>query len=530
MEREDDMRKYLTLILSLLALMCALCVSAQAEAPETEQAAGKLYIKTIDEIDISEARRLAEAQNAQSSVNTEDWEAAKRTLKQGIQEMQDDINVSRYAISEGSFLQLYLEVAYENPDLFYAKTGYRYSYINSSGGAIIQAVSPCYTIDGSDREYWLTDEDKQEIRRQQAILEQKLLEIMQEVRSDWSDLTKAMYLHDYIAVHCEYDSTLTFRDAYRMLINGTGVCQGYTMAYRLLLNRAGVTSSWVQSDSLNHVWSLVQLDGAWYHIDVTWDDPTWFAKSGRKYFCVSDEKMRTDELGHLRTDDWVYGTDVQADSKKYDNYYWRDLDSPIVAVGENLYYLDGNQIMETNDPEYQGTAKKTIYGQWRGWGCYSGLSSYNGRLVYNTMDKIYSYDPETEQEQVLYALTDEEKQIGDIYGSVVNGNLLQYVLLQRPSRPETIYSVPISPYITVTEGGYAFYLKDGTLHLKRSGTETGSVIAAWYDGSGKLLGMRILNQQELDILVPSAAKTVKIFAAAKGSYMPLCKAIELRAG
>lgn len=323
--------------------------------------------------------------------------------------------------------------------------------------------------------------------------------------------------------------TIKYYDAYRMLINGTGVCQGYTMAYRLLLNRAGVTSSWVQSDSLRHVWSLVQLDGAWYHIDVTWDDSTWFAKSGRKYFCISEEKMKSAELRHLEKDDWVYGTDVQADSKKYDNYYWRDLDSPIVAVGENLYYLDGNQIMETNDPEYQGTAKKTIYGQWRGWGCYSGLSSYNGRLVYNTMDKIYSYDPETEQEQVLYTLTDEEKQIGDIYGSVVNGNLLQYVLLQRPSRPETIYSIQISPYITVTEGGYAYYLKDGTLHLKRSGTETGSVIAAWYDGSGKLLGMRILNQQELDIPVPGAAKTVKIFAAAKGSYAPLCKAIELRA-
>ena len=127
--------------------------------------------------------------------------------------------------------------------------------------------------------------------------------------------------------------------------------------------------------------------------------------------------------------------------------------------------------------------------------------SWRRMLVYNTMDKIYSYDPETEQEQVLYTLTDEEKQIGDIYGSVVNGNLLQYVLLQRPSRPETIYSIQISPYITVTEGGYAYYLKDGT----------------------------ILNQQELDIPVPGAAKTVKIFAAAKGSYAPLCKAIELRA-
>lgn len=106
MEREDDMRKYLTLILSLLALMCALCVSAQAEAPETEQAVGKLYIETVDEIDISEARRLAEAQSTQSPVNTENWEAAKRTLKQGIQEMQDDINVSRYAIPIESIKEL----------------------------------------------------------------------------------------------------------------------------------------------------------------------------------------------------------------------------------------------------------------------------------------------------------------------------------------------------------------------------------------------------------------------------------------
>lgn len=529
MEREDDMRKYLTLILSLLALMCALCVSAQAEAPEPEQAAGKLYIKTIDEIDILEAQRLAEAQDAQSPVNTENWEAAKRTLKQGIREMQGSIDISQYEIPEASILKFYLEAIFESPELFYVVSACSYTYIPSSSGRIISSVSPCYTVNGSDRVDRLTDEDKQEIRQQQTVLEQKLAEIMQKVRSDCSDLTKAMYLHDYIAVHCEYDSTLTFRDAYRMLINGTGVCQGYMLAYRLLLNRAGVTSSWVQSDSLRHVWSLVQLDGAWYHVDITWDDSTWFAKSGRKYFCISEEKMKSAELRHLEKDDWVYGTDVQADSKKYDNYYWRDLDSPIVAVGENLYYLDGNQIMETNDPEYQGTAKKTIYGQWRGWGCYSGLSSYNGRLVYNTMDKIYSYDPETEQEQVLYALTDEEKQIGDIYGSVVNGNLLQYVLLQRPSRPETIYSIQISPYITVTEGGYAYYLKDGTLHLKRSGTETGSVIAAWYDGSGKLLGMRILNQQELDIPVPGAAKTVKIFAAAKGSYAPLCKAIELRA-
>lgn len=128
MEREDDMRKYLTLILSLLALMCALCVTALAEAPEPEQTAGKLYIKTIDEIDILEAQRLAEAQDAQSPVNTENWEAAKRTLKQGIREMQGSIDISQYEIPEASILKFYLEAIFESPELFYVVSACSYTY------------------------------------------------------------------------------------------------------------------------------------------------------------------------------------------------------------------------------------------------------------------------------------------------------------------------------------------------------------------------------------------------------------------
>ena len=372
-----------------------------------------------------------------------------------------------------------------------------------------------YTLDGIDIVYQLTDENKQKIRQQQAILEQKLTEIMQEVRSDWSDLTKIMYLHDYLAVHCEYDQSFKFYDAYRMLIDGTSVCQGYTLAYRLLLDRAGVTSSWVQSDSLKHVWSLVRIDGSWYHVDVTWDDPDWFGKTGRTYFCISDEKMQSDELQHLDEDDWVYGVDMGEANKKYDDYYWSDLESPLAVVGENLYYLNGKQIMQTRDPECPGTVKKTIDEVWYSWGsngyyrdCYSGLSSYNGKLVYNTPDKIYSYDPETEQEQVLYTRTSEEQQTGYIYGSMVNGNVLQYVLAKRPWQSDAKYvSIQLDPYTTVAAGGYAYYLKDGTLHLKRSGTQKGSVLAAWYDVNGKMLGMRLLNQQELTIPVPGA-KTV----------------------
>ncbi len=531
------MKKHLKLLLCLLTLACCLCVSVQAEEAEPAwAAAGEMQIKIVEKIDISEAQRLAEAQNAQAPVSEENWEAAKRVLKQGMQEMRAGINISRYGIPEASLMKLYLEVAYDSPELFYVRTGYSCSFNSSSADQNVYRVSPMYTLDGIDIVYQLTDENKQKIRQQQAILEQKLTEIMQEVRSDWSDLTKIMYLHDYLAVHCEYDHSFKFYDAYRMLIDGTSVCQGYTLAYRLLLDRAGVTSSWVSSDTLDHIWSLVRIDGSWYHVDVTWDDLDWFGKTGRTYFCISDEKMRSDELQHLDEDDWVYGVDMGEANKKYDDYYWSDLESPLAVVGENLYYLNGKQIMQTRDPEYPGTVKKTIDEVWYIWGsngyygdCYSGLSSYNGKLVYNTPDKIYSYDPMTGREQVLYTRTSEEQQTGYIYGSMVNGNVLQYVLAKRPWQSDAKYvSIQLDPYTTVAAGGYACYVKNGTLYLKRSGVQKGSVLAAWYDVNGKMLGMRLLNQQELTIPVPGA-KTVKVFAVAETSYKPLCEATVLLA-
>ena len=27
------------------------------------------------------------------------------------------------------------------------------------------------------------------------------------------------------------------------------------------------------ADEIDHAWNLVELDGKWYHLDATWDDP-----------------------------------------------------------------------------------------------------------------------------------------------------------------------------------------------------------------------------------------------------------------
>ena len=62
-----------------------------------------------------------------------------------------------------------------------------------------------------------------------------------------SELEKAIALHDYLVVNCEYDKEnlmLTrfriFYSAYGVLVNRIAVCNGYALAYKYLLNQVGI--------------------------------------------------------------------------------------------------------------------------------------------------------------------------------------------------------------------------------------------------------------------------------------------------
>ncbi|MBR2088553.1 MAG: hypothetical protein IJ906_15800 [Oscillospiraceae bacterium] len=108
----------------------------------------------------------------------------------------------------------------------------------------------------------------------------KLDAISAQVQDDWSPVEKALFLHDYIAVHYNYDYTESpdaneeyYRHtAYNMLATGKGVCEAYAWLYNILLEREGIESFMMTSDSMLHAWNVVHLDGGWAHVDITWDD------------------------------------------------------------------------------------------------------------------------------------------------------------------------------------------------------------------------------------------------------------------
>lgn len=94
-------------------------------------------------------------------------------------------------------------------------------------------------------------------------------------------------LHDWVVLNTVYDQTYTRYSAYDILNDGSAVCQGYALLMDALLNEAGFNTVFVtgtikpefrvdsNSDSDGgHAWNMVQIDGHWYHLDATWDDPT----------------------------------------------------------------------------------------------------------------------------------------------------------------------------------------------------------------------------------------------------------------
>lgn len=117
--------------------------------------------------------------------------------------------------------------------------------------------------------------------------------VSQVIKPGMSDFEKALALHDWLINNADYSSYRTFFGAEGVLVYGEGVCQSYTDAYAMLLDKVGISHKAVVSSSMDHAWNLVQLDGEWYHVDVTWDDPVGGTEQ-HIYFGLTDELMSKD--------------------------------------------------------------------------------------------------------------------------------------------------------------------------------------------------------------------------------------------
>ena len=147
----------------------------------------------------------------------------------------------------------------------------------------------------------------------------ELEEKVDEIYNEYYDSSKSLKeniktFHDYIINNTKYDSNNTTgvsninsSTAYGVLIDGVGICSGYTDAMQLFLEKLGVKNYRISSST--HEWNLVYVEGNWLHLDLTWDDPIMSDGSNalyHDYFLIDTQSLLSKNDGEHDFDSNIY--------------------------------------------------------------------------------------------------------------------------------------------------------------------------------------------------------------------------------
>ncbi len=187
--------------------------------------------------------------------------------------------------------------------------------------------------------------------------------IKTQIKDDMSDYEKELAFHDYLVKNCRYsemvneDEKSDIYRAYGALVKGDAVCNGYAEAMQVLLHCVNIESEFVEGYGKNtagewieHAWNLVCLDGNWYHLDTTWDDPAPDQENVviHPYFNVTDDIL--DKNHKWEKQDYPNADSMEENYYKKQNQYFSTLEEYQQAAYENI--VDGTGV------RYEGVVEK----------------------------------------------------------------------------------------------------------------------------------------------------------------------------
>jgi transglutaminase-like putative cysteine protease len=150
-----------------------------------------------------------------------------------------------------------------------------------------------------------------------------------------SDFDKIKFVNDFIVQNTVYSTNTTNspHSAYTVLAEGKGVCQGYALLAQKMLTKLGIESLYVvgEAGGVGHAWNLVKLNGGWYHIDTTWNDPTPDRGPNNvryAYFLMSDRQLANDHTWEIQ--DYPQAVDEQ--------YAYLHIVSDRYEMGDYIYF------------------------------------------------------------------------------------------------------------------------------------------------------------------------------------------------
>ena len=294
------------------------------------------------------------AAREESAAATQAEAAPLRTYLRGsLIAAEKTIDLAAYGASSEEVADTLARLLAEEPELFYIGREYTLTYAPGAKAGYPTALVPTYRYTGD-----ALTEAREDFSRRIAAFVAPIV--------DASPLVRVAYLHDRMILEFSYDGTVQVSDAYSLLVGGQGVCQAYSLLFTALCRAAGVPAACVTCFSHTHAWNQVELGGAWYHVDLTWDE-TALPYPGRvphTYFLLTDRELTAQRL---------------SDDATWEGVSW---DAPREAAGESLLSLGLTD-------------------------SFGAMASVDGVTLYYTADFcVYALDTDTGEVRQLYEVSD----------------------------------------------------------------------------------------------------------------------------
>lgn len=415
----------------LLVVLCSLNMVVNVHAVEIE----KTYIDVSEHL-IREGGRadLSTSETAElldrvptstpmlfSMRSTAEELTIEEYLVQELSQFSETIDVSMYGISSFEEMgDIYWATLNEHPELFYVEGSVRIGY-DAAGN--IYGISPTYGT-----------YTQEEIDAVYAAIEKPL----QMLSDDMTEVEKILFLHDYLCVNVEYSEedleSARYHSIEGVALEGMAVCEGYADSFQYFMNELDIPCNIVTNE--NHAWNQVQIDGEWYMLDATHDDPVHdqYGRAMHTYFLKSAALMDN------RT--WVESDFEICDSTRFDDAFWNNTAAQNIYQNGNWYYINESDmnlycheygvdsISDPGDVVLEFGERWPVFDGGGNWvGSYSKLEKAEDKLIYSTPSDIVACDFDGTN-QVSLATADTSK--GYIYGMRLKNRQIIYQVAQAP--------------------------------------------------------------------------------------------------
>ncbi|MBR3234758.1 MAG: cell wall-binding repeat-containing protein [Atopobiaceae bacterium] len=210
--------------------------------------------------------------------------------------------IASFNLNREEIQAIVADIINSEPDLWYVNSSVMTNYDQET----VYVVVFQYLFDGADLE---TKKANYE-----ASMQDLLSWVPPASKASTEERIKAV--HDWLVRNVTYDTPASestnptayinqqHRDpwsAYGAMVDGEAVCQGYSLAYLSAMQRLGIECGIATTPV--HQWNRVKIGAKWYHVDVTFDDPTNMDTFDvdplyADYFLKSDTKIQATDAAY----------------------------------------------------------------------------------------------------------------------------------------------------------------------------------------------------------------------------------------